>query len=235
MNRDEFIKYLKRGGRSKSAIERILGHMDAFQEYLQVIGDLKTIDQASPDELRSYVEAIESEPSQSAKLHLWALDYCFEFLDRSDMCTLARELRQARIKRRPFQLKDFRGVKAKDIEKLTKIGVLDVKQMLREGKTPEKRQELSQKSGVSVDAITELVKLSDLARIAGLKSIRARLYYDGGIDTVEKLEGYDPQELCQKLIEFVEETGFDGIAPLPKEAANAVEQARKLPKIVQFE
>jgi hypothetical protein len=67
-----------------------------------------------------------------------------------------------------------------------------------------------------------------------VKSVRARLYYDAGVDTVEKMAEWDPEELREMLIAFVEQTGFDGVAPLPKEARNTVETARKLPKIVEY-
>jgi len=36
------------------------------------------------------------------------------------------------------------------------------------------------------------------------------------------------------LIEFVERTGFDGIAPLPKEAEFTVEKAKKFPETVEY-
>jgi hypothetical protein len=76
----------------------------------------------------------------------------------------------------------------------------------------------------------ELVKLSDLSRLGGLKSVRARLfYYDAGVDTVEKIAQWEPEELRAMLSEFVGESGFDGIAPLPKEVHNAVDKARSLP------
>jgi hypothetical protein len=78
----------------------------------------------------------------------------------------------------------------------------------------------------------ELVKLSDLSRLGGLKSVRARLYYDAGVDTVEKIAQWEPEELQAMLSEFVGQSGFGGIAPLPKEVHNAVDKARSLSKIV---
>ena len=107
MRDDGFIKYLKRGGRTKSAVDRILKHVEAFQNYINTTADGKSTDQANLDDLLSYVEAIESEPSKSPKMHLWALIYYFEYLERTEMRTLAVELRQQRIKRKPFHLKDF--------------------------------------------------------------------------------------------------------------------------------
>jgi hypothetical protein len=106
--------------------------------------------------------------------------------------------------------------------------------MLEAGRTRDRRNELSAKTGVPAEAILEFVKLSDLARIQGVKGIRARLYYDAGVDSVEKLARWNPKELRAMLIEFVEKTGFEGIAPLPKEAESTVAEAKKLPKIVEY-
>jgi hypothetical protein len=36
------------------------------------------------------------------------------------------------------------------------------------------------------------------------------------------------------LVEFVERTGFDGVATLPKEAEFTVAEAKKLPKLVEY-
>ncbi len=36
------------------------------------------------------------------------------------------------------------------------------------------------------------------------------------------------------LLGFIEKSGFEGIAPLPKEAANCIEDARELPSIVEY-
>jgi len=45
---------------------------------------------------------------------------------------------------------------------------------------------------------------------------------------------WDPKALRAMLIKFVDRTGFDGMAPLPKEAEFSVEKAKKLPKIVEY-
>jgi len=50
----------------------------------------------------------------------------------------------------------------------------------------------------------------------------------------EKMAGWDPEELRAMLVEFVERTGFNGMAPLPGEARFSVERARELPKIVEY-
>ena len=62
----------------------------------------------------------------------------------------------------------------------------------------------------------------------------ARLYYDAGLDTVEKLAGREPEELSATLADFVKQSGFDGLPPLPKEVAFTVDTARCLETVVEF-
>lgn len=146
----------------------------------------------------------------------------------------ASDLRQARIKRKPFALHEFRGVNQSYIVKLEAAGIKSVEEMLAAGKTPQSRQALADRTGVPPQSILEFVKLSDLARIPGLKSIRARLYYESGVDTVEKLAGWEPYALQDMLAYYVEKSGFERLAPLPKEVQHAVGTARKLPLIVDY-
>jgi len=110
-----------------------------------------------------------------------------------------------------------------------------VEQMLKAGRTSGDRQKLAEETGVPYGAILELVKLSDLARIPGMKGIRARLYHDAGVDTLEKLAAWDPEKLRGMLEEWVAQTGFEGIAPLPKEVAFSVAKAQSLSKIIEHE
>ena len=60
------------------------------------------------------------------------------------------------------------------------------------------------------------------------------MYYDAGLDTPSKFVGWEPEVLRGMLAEWVERTGFEGIAPLPKERRNAIATARSLPKIVEY-
>lgn len=230
MDEEGFREFLRRGGRSQNAIKRCKTCVKEFERYLHK--GKKRLGEESPENLEDFAAWIEREPKISAKTHLWALRYYYEFTSDEVMRRLASELREQRIKRQPFELKKFRGANPKYIDKLASIGIRNVKQMLEAGKTRVGRQNLSEKTGIPLEAILEFVKLSDLARIPGIKGIRARLYFDAGVDTVEKMAEWNPKQLREMLIEFVERTGFDGIAPLPKEAEFSVKKAKKLPKIV---
>jgi hypothetical protein len=90
-------------------------------------------------------------------------------------------------KKNPFHLKDFMGVNAEHIAKLGIVGIKNSTQLLSAGQTPESRAALARRTGVPEANLLELVKLSDLARLPGVKGIRARLYFDAGVDCVENL------------------------------------------------
>jgi len=225
---------LRKGGRSQSAIKRCIVYVREFETYIRNRKGSKKLSEASSENLKDFAEWIEGDSKTSAKTHLWALSYYYEYTSDESMRKLANELRGQRIKRKPFELKKFRGVNPKHVGKLASIGIRNVKQMLEAGKTRANRQHLSEKTGIPPEAILEFVKLSDLARIPGIKGIRARLYFDAGVDTIEKMAELNPRELREMCIEFVERTGFDGIAPLPKEAEFSVKKAKRLPRTVEY-
>jgi hypothetical protein len=137
-------------------------------------------------------------------------------------------------KRNPFKLRDFMGVNPDQIAKLAAVGVKTTGQMLSAGRTAENRADLARQAGIPLEVVLELGKLSDLARLPGVKGIRARLYYEIGVDTVEKLAAYEPEALMKLTTEFVKATAFPGIAPLPKEVSSTIATARKLPKLVEW-
>jgi hypothetical protein len=48
------------------------------------------------------------------------------------------------------------------------------------------------------------------------------------------MAAWEPEKLVDKIVEFVAETGFDGVPTLPAEARFTINKAKKLPKIVQY-
>jgi predicted RecB family nuclease len=133
-----------------------------------------------------------------------------------------------------FKLRDFIGVNPDQIAKLAAAGVKTTGQILSAGQTVESRANIARQAGIPEEVVLELVKLSDLARLPGVKGIRARLYYAAGVDTVEKLAAYEPEVLLKLTAEFVKDAGFPGIPPLPKEVSSTIVNARKLPNLVEW-
>jgi hypothetical protein len=233
MDEEGFTAFMKKNRRSENTIKSCIEFTKAFESYLEDYAGGKSLEEANRENLKGFVVRSE-EASQSANRFLWGIGYYYDYISIPDMRRAAGELRGKKIKRQPLALKKFRGVKKDNVEKLLAIGIKDVREMLHAGRKKSDRQALSAKSGVPLDAIVEFVRLSDLARIPGLKNIRARLYYEAGVDSIEKLAKWDPEELRLMLIEFVEKSGFEGTAPWPKEARHAVETAKKLPPIVEY-
>jgi len=232
MDEEGFSKFLKRGGRTPSMAREVIATVTTFERYLAEQRD-KGLDEAGAQDLEAYVAWLEREPKKSAKGHLHALHYYFEYTANEDMARLAGLLRQERIERNPFPLREFRGVQPEHVEKLEEIGVRNATQMLAAGRTPAAREALAKRVGIPEAAVLELVKLSDLARLPGVKGIRARLYYDAGVDTVEQMACWEPEALRLMAADFVQRTGFEGIAPLPAEVRFTVAYAKKLSKIVE--
>jgi len=136
-------------------------------------------------------------------------------------------------KRNPFKLKDFRGVHPDYIAALDAQHIKNADQLLIAGRTRQQRESLARVTGIPKDALFELVKLSDLARLPGVKGIRARLYYDAGVESVDQMADCEPEALRIMVAKYVEQTGFDGTPPLPKEVRSTITNAKKLPKIVK--
>jgi hypothetical protein len=232
MDEDGFIKFMKTEKKTQSTIKRNINSVKTFEEFLSKHKQGKKLEEASPQDLFDFVSWGERQFRKVSMFVAGARTY-YEYKANRQMFNAAREI-VGTIYMGSYKLKKFRGVKKEHIEKLEAEGIKTAKQMLDAGKTGKDRKRLSQETGVPVEGILELVKLSDLARLPGLKAIRARLYYDAGLDTLDKISTFDPEEMRMMLVEFVERTGFDGIPPLPKEASSTVSLAKHLPRIVEY-
>jgi hypothetical protein len=191
------------------------------------------VDKAQKQDILDYAKSLEK---NKIKTQVRGLALYYRYVGDASLAKAAHALREEQTAktRQVFKLRKFRGVDLENVAKLETIGIFNVEQMLEAGKTSGDRQKLSKRTGIPLASILEFVKLSDLSRLGAIKNVRARLYYDAGLDTPDKFTQWDADELRQMLIKFVKRTGFDGIAPLPKELRNAIEKAKNLPKVVQY-
>lgn len=233
MDEESFREYLKKEKKSKTAIESIIEIILEYDEFMTQEG-IET-DEVRTEDLESYVLWVEDELEEKANRRLWGVTSYYKFLENSKLARHAGLLRRKRIKAKPFPLAKFRGVNLDYVKRLESYGIKNVEQMIQRGNTPEKRQKIAEETNVPLESVLEFVKLSDLTRVGAVRTVRARLYHDSGVDTIEKMAQFDPAELRIFLTKWIKETGFEGIAPLPKEAANAVKAAKNLPRIVEYE
>ena len=234
MDKKEFQRYLKRGGRSKEAIGRCISYVADYEEFLRNLNPAKNLNDANAENLSEFIGILDQFTKPKSKSYLWALAYYFDYIENQELSALARILREERIERRPFSLSAFMGINVEFVKVLSGHGIITTDQMLHAGPCPDSRRHLSSETGIPEEAILEFVKLSDLARIPGVKGVRARLYYEVGIDSVEKMGNLDAQDLRNQAIDYLERSNFDGIPPLPAEAEYTVEKAKTLPIIVRF-
>jgi hypothetical protein len=236
MDKEAFRHYLKKRGKKDHVIDGLVRHVKQFEDNLARQHGKGLADADIPD-LQEYAAALNAEQPGQAKKDMRALALYYHCTGNAPLSAGATEIREKGIAgaRQAFKLRDFKGVDPDDLIKLAAAGIQDSKQMLAKGRTPEQRRSLAQQTGVSEAAILELVKLSDLSRLPGVKGIRARLYYDAGVDTVAKMASWEPEALYQKMLNYVNHYEFDGLAPLPKEVSSTIASARKLADVIFFE
>lgn len=232
MKEQEFRKFLKRAGKKEHVIDELVNQVRLFEKFLAGEAGVGA-DEARKKDIQDYVRTIEPE---RVKVHIRGLVLYFKFVGNLELAHFAHAFREAGTAktRQVFKLRNFRGVDLDAVAILEQNGIVNVEHMLEAGKTPDERKKLTRQTGIPLKAILELVKLSDLSRLGAIKSVRARLYYDAGLDTPEKFKKWKMEDLRQMLVEFVQRTGFEGIAPLPKELNNAIETAKKLPKVIRY-
>ncbi len=232
MDENGFRQFLKRAGKKTHIIDGLVNQVQTVETYFNGQKQIP-LEEVTPQLVRDYTETLDR---KEKKAQMRSLTLYFKFTGNLPLAKLAGEIREAGIAntRRSFKLREFRGVNLDDVTKLEKLGIVTVDDMLVAGKTPQARQQLAEQTGIFSKSILELVKLSDLSRLGAIKSVRARLYYEAGLDTPEKFIQWEPEALRQMLVEFVESTSFEGIAPLPKEIRNAIATAKKLPQIVSY-
>lgn len=227
MDEQGFIASMRKRKKSEKAIQRYVTCVRNFEAYLAQQG--KTLDGCRPEDLRT---GAQSEAGRLFHDFLGIAAY-YEFTGNKPMSVTAHELFSAE-NFAAFELSELLGVDMDYIERLKRHGIVTAKQLVEVGRTPAARAGLSLETGIPGEAVLELVKLSDQARIGGHKRVRAHLYHEAGFDTLEKIAAMEPEALRQKLVEFIEKSGFDGVPPTPKEAAHTVALARHLPRLVEY-
>ena len=146
---------------------------------------------------------------------------------------LGREARSYLPK--PVYLREIPGLDRGDVEKLEAAGVKHSKHLFERGRTKDARETLSANTGVPMERLLELVKLSDLARVLGVGAANARLLYEAGADTIESLSRCDPEELSRAAHAVNREQRITKAVPSLKDIAHYVAMAGELDKAIEYE
>ena len=115
------------------------------------------------------------------------------------------------------------------MEELAAVGIKHTKHLFERALSRADRAALADKTGVPADALLELVKLSDLARIVGVGPVSVRLLYDAGVDTLDTFLTHSIDELVEKM-----RASEEGANTTRKDIEYCLETARHLPRAVEY-
>jgi predicted flap endonuclease-1-like 5' DNA nuclease len=131
-------------------------------------------------------------------------------------------------------LRNIEGIGEDHAQKLSDVGVSTTDALLEKGATPQGRQDLAEKTGISPQLILEWVNHADLFRIDGVGEEYADLLEAVGVDTVPELAQRNPVHLRQAIVELNEEQHLVRQLPSPARVDGWVRQAKKLPRKITY-
>ena len=131
-------------------------------------------------------------------------------------------------------ISEIEGIGPSYAEKLAALGIKTTEDLLEAGKTRRGREELSEKTGIPEKLILRWVNMADLMRISGISGEYSDLLEAAGVDTVVELSKRNPESLYEKLKQVNEEKKLVRRLPTLEMVKNWVEQAKKLPRMVEY-
>jgi len=221
-----FIEFMKDARRSEGTIKRYVFFMRLFENFLARLG--KSLDEASPDDFTAFLAVVE--PKYRNFSFISSVRNYYDFTGNDRMKYVLDELDYQRPQ--PYNLTRHIGIERQYLESLAALGIKTSRQLVQAGKTKEDRKKLSEQTGIPDEDILALVMLSDLSRKWGPK--RARLYYDAGYDTFDKVAVMEPTEFRESIIAYIKKTGINFAPPTPSEAHSAIEGAKRRPRMVDI-
>jgi hypothetical protein len=238
MNEKDFRNFMKKQRRSQGTMDSCVEFTKVFEEYLSIYYDNIPLSDAHSEHLDTFLDWGKKEIG-SMNSYLWAISRYYEYMGIDEMRRYANQLRgkaiaKKRAKRLNLLLEKIQGVSRAHLEAIKAVGITKVKQLLDAGATPDLRFALSQKTKVPLDAIDELVKLSDLCRISDIKGVRTRLLFDTGFDTIEKIAVQDSEEMQAQIRKINERENITTRHPTLIETKFWVEQAKNISKLIEY-
>ncbi len=115
-----------------------------------------------------------------------------------------------------------------------RAGIATTEALLKACTTPEQREELAQRTGVSPKLILEWANLADLFRIRGVGEEYSDLLEEAGVDTVVELAQRNAENLYAALQETNDEKLLVRRMPSPGQVKDWVAQAKKLPRVLKY-
>jgi predicted flap endonuclease-1-like 5' DNA nuclease len=132
------------------------------------------------------------------------------------------------------KLNEIEGIGESFAAKLAGAGVKSTNDLLEKCSTPAGRKEIAEKSGVAEKKILRWTNMADLFRIKGVGEEYADLLEAAGVDTVPELGQRKAANLLAKMTEVNGAKKLVRALPTEDKVSAWVEQAKKLPRKVNY-
>ncbi len=116
--------------------------------------------------------------------------------------------------------------------RLSEAEISTTEDLLEQDATPEGRQSIKEKTGISGELILRWTNMADLFRINGVSEEYADMLEACGVDTVPELALRDPENLYQALVQTNEENQLVRGVSGESQVADWVSNAKELPRIL---
>jgi predicted flap endonuclease-1-like 5' DNA nuclease len=134
----------------------------------------------------------------------------------------------------PVNIIDVEGIGPAYAGQLESVGVKTTDDLLARGAGPKGRDELEAATGIGHALILKWVNRVDLYRINGVGSEYSDLLEVAGVDTVPELAQRNAANLTKTLAEAAAARNLVRRLPTEDVVAGWIEQAKKLPRVVQY-
>jgi len=142
--------------------------------------------------------------------------------------------KKEKVKTATPQIEDIEGIGPTYAKKLVEVGIKTTDDLLEAGSTPKNRESLAAKTGITEKLILEWVNSADLFRVKGVGEEYSDLLEEAGVDTVVELSKRVAENLHAKILELNEKKKLVRRPPTLKEVKQWIEQAKKLPRKVEY-
>ncbi|THF63486.1 DUF4332 domain-containing protein [Pseudothauera rhizosphaerae] len=132
------------------------------------------------------------------------------------------------------KIEDVEGIGPAIGAKLREAGIKDTDSLLAASTTPAQRKQLAEKTGLTDKQVLKFANLVDLYRINGIGSEYSELLEAAGVDTVPELAQRNAGNLAAALLKVNEEKKLTRRVPSETEVAKWIEQAKSLPRVLQY-
>jgi hypothetical protein len=135
---------------------------------------------------------------------------------------------------KPVNLDKFPRIESEVITKLNAIGIKNTAHLFKRVRTEKDRRELSAETDMNYREIIELTKLTDLSRIKWIGPIFARLFFESGTDTSQKVSDANANLLFKQLVEINAEKGYTKGKFIESDVELCIKVAKMVPKVIEY-